>query len=728
MTYQLPEPTSHAQMAFDGVRHTSQYGSGTRDTPLGQVLNAQDAQQLKDALKIETIGDYLDYYPRKWEANGPLVQTLIGVPDGEKIAAVLMVLNSEVKTSRSRRRYLKVTTQMGSGEQVNLSFFNGFKTQQQQLKPGTKILAAGLTSSIGGHRSLDKAEYILTGRRLLRPVKSVYPGKSTAPREWIEELSETILGACAPLPEHLDSQVLARRALPGYDAAIRAMHLPVSEHDAFMAQQRLTYDEAFATQLTIALSRVGAGQKVSRTYPYIRGGLVDAYVQALPYELTDGQKHAGQRIAYALAQGYPMNALVLGDVGSGKTTVAFNALLQVVDNGGQGVMIAPTEVLAEQHYKGMVKDLEPLGVRIALLTGSMKSAATKDVLLGLASGEIDIAVGTHALLSDKVQYANLGLVVVDEQHRFGVAQRNKLRERMPSPHMLVMTATPIPRTISMTVYGDLDVYELKGVPAGRKPVNTVVVPTAKERWVARLWEAMGEQIGAGHQVFIVGALIEEGKKVSPKAKTAYGEVPKTPALTVAQIAQEVQQNLPAARVGIVHGKLDSAEKDAVMSAFAAGQLDVLVSTTVIEVGVNVPNATIMCVWDADRFGMAQLHQLRGRVGRGQFEGLCLLVTNSDEESDAWARLSAVASTTDGFIIAQLDLEQRKEGDLLSESQAGKNKLKLLSLANAAGVIEAAREDAVELVRADPTLRQHPELKAWLGRMIDEEQAKALLKN
>lgn len=731
MTYQLPENRTFAQGALDGVQHTSTYGSGGRDTALTDVLGAQDADQFREALGIATIGDYLDYYPRKWEPNGPLVPSVIGLPDGQPVTVVLTVLTANLRTKQGSRwqKYLILNCCMDSGEELSLTFWNQAKETQELLPVGTRLLASGTLKTYGGRRSLDKADFILSGRRLLRPVKTVYPGKKNAPREWIEECSERILGGCSPLPEHLPEDILLRRQLPSYDASLRAMHLPANVADAHLAQVRLTYDEAFATQLTIALSRVGAHQKVSRTYPYKRELTFDAYVQSLPYELTDGQKHVTRQIAGSLAQGHPMNALLLGDVGSGKTTVAFTSLLQVVDNGGQGVLIAPTEVLAEQHYKGMIRDLEPLGVRVGLLTGSMKTSEKKKILLDLASGEIDVAVGTHALLSDKISYHNLGVVVVDEQHRFGVEQRNKLRERTPSPHMLVMTATPIPRTISMTVYGDLDVYELKGVPAGRKPVKTVVVPTAKEHWVSRLWQVMGEQIAAGHQAFIVGALIEEGKgKAAPKGKTAYGETPKTPALTVAQIAEQVKQNLPSARVGIVHGKLTSEEKDAVMSAFAAGELDVLVSTTVIEVGVNVPNATIMCVWDADRFGMAQLHQLRGRVGRGKFDGLCLLVTNTEAESDSYSRLEAVASTLDGFVIAQLDLDQRKEGDLLSESQAGKNKLKLLSLANAAGVLETAREDAVELVGRDPALRGQPVLRQWLSRMIDEDQAKALLKN
>lgn len=721
----MPENPQYIQGSLDGVQHTSTYGQGTWQTPLTNVLGAQDAATLSEALGVNTIGDYLNYYPKDWKPNGVYVESVAEVPDGTLVVTPLLVQKTSLKSKKGSdwQKYLSVTCASKAGEQVNITLWDKAKERKAQLPDGTHILAEGVLKSFEGGRALDRCDYITSGRRLLRPVKTIYPGKAVAPREWIEELSEQVLGALGPLPEHLPEWVLSRRSLPSFDASIRALHLPAGVNDAFMAQERLTYDEAFATQLTIALSKSGAQQKVSRSYPYRKGGVFDAYVASLPYQLTDGQRDVALRIAHSMGQSHPMNALLLGDVGSGKTTVAALALAQVVDNGGQGALIAPTEVLAEQHYKGLAADLEPLGARVGLLTGSLKPSEKKALLLKIAAGEIDVLIGTHALLSDKISWYNLGVVVVDEQHRFGVEQRNKLRERTPSPHMLVMTATPIPRTIAMTTYGDLDVYELKGVPAGRKPVKTVVLPTYKPHWVARLWQAMGEQIAAGHQVFIVGALIGATKKGKGKKNPEVVEP-----LTVEQIAQQVQANLPGVSVGVVHGKLTSDEKDALMTAFSAGQIQVLVSTTVIEVGVNVPNATIMCVWDADRFGMAQLHQLRGRVGRGKFEGLCLLVTNMDAESDSYRRLEAVASTTDGFVIAQLDLESRKEGDLLSTSQAGKNKLKLLSLENARNVVLAAREDAVELVGSDPALRRHPQLKEWLKRMIDDDQAQALLKN
>lgn len=725
MTYQPAASTQYVQGSLDGVQHTSTYGQGTWNTALADVLGAQDAATLSEALGVNTIGDYLNYYPKDWKPNGVYVESVAEVPDGTLVVTPLLVQKTSLKSKNGSawQKYLSVTCVSKAGEQVNITLWDKAKERQAQLPAGTRILAGGVLKSFGGGRALDRCDYITSGRRLLRPVKTIYPGKAVAPREWIEELSEQVLGALGPLPEHLPEWVLSRRSLPSFDASMRALHLPAGVDDAFMAQERLTYDEAFATQLTIALSKAGAQQKVSRSYPYRKGGVFDTYVSSLPYELTDGQRNVSLQIAHSMGQSHPMNALLLGDVGSGKTTVAALALAQVVDNGGQGALIAPTEVLAEQHYKGLSADLEPLGARVGLLTGSLKPSEKKALLLKIAAGELDVLIGTHALLSDKISWHNLGVVVVDEQHRFGVEQRNKLRERTPSPHMLVMTATPIPRTIAMTTYGDLDVYELKGVPAGRKPVKTVVLPTYKPHWVARLWQAMGEQIAAGHQVFIVGALIESTKKGKGKKNPELVEP-----LTVEQIAQQVQANLPGVSVGVVHGKLTSDEKDALMTAFSAGQIQVLVSTTVIEVGVNVPNATIMCVWDADRFGMAQLHQLRGRVGRGQFEGLCLLVTNMEAESDSYQRLEAVASTTDGFVIAQLDLESRKEGDLLSTSQAGKNKLKLLSLENAKNVVLAAREDAVAVVNSDPALRRHPQLKEWLGRMIDDEQAQALLKN
>lgn len=718
------------QLSLDGVNHTSTYGTSTPGTALADVLGAADAERFKK-IGLNTIGDYLGYYPRKWEPNGTYTESIWDVPDGVQVVLPLVVERTVLKPKKGShwQKLLNVACTTPVGEQVSFTVWNQPAQAAEKLPEGTNLLASGVLKTFGGGgvRSLDRVEYALGGRRLLRPVRSIYPGKAVAPREWIEELSEAILGALAPLPEHLPENILSRRSLPTYDAAIRALHLPASVDDAYMAQERLTYDEALATQLTIALSKVGASQKVSRSYPYRAGGFFDAYVAALPYELTGGQKETIRQIAHSMGQTHPMNALLLGDVGSGKTTVAALALLLAVDSGGQGALIAPTEVLAEQHYKGLAAELEPLGVKVGLVTGSVKGAGQKELLTKIATGELDVLIGTHSLLSEKIIWHNLGVAVVDEQHRFGVEQRNKLRDRTPSPHMLVMTATPIPRTIAMTTYGDLDVYELKGVPAGRKPVVTHVVPTSKPAWVGRTWQVMGEHIANGRQIFIVGALIEKtgkGRRKKPKA----GEPEPVDPLTVEQIAALAAQNLPAARIGVVHGKLTSEEKDQVMTAFAAGHLDILVSTTVIEVGVNVPNSTIMCVWDADRFGMAQLHQLRGRVGRGQHEGLCLLVTNMGEDTDSYQRLEAVASTTNGFKIAQLDLEARKEGDLLSTSQAGRNKLKLLSLENATNMVAMAREDAVEVAAGDPALRRNPALKDWLASMISSEQAQALLKN
>ena len=726
----------HQEPALVPVRHISATGSLSVDTPLAQVLPAEDAQVFSQVLKLGTIEDFINYYPRRWEPRGTPVFTLSNLYDGQLVTVWMNVTHCNLRPMPSRPRQ-KIFTIKGISdmqETFSATFFAGAWAMQKEIHPGDRILLSGqvryrVSFSGPAHISIEKPEWERQAELLDRPMRTVYPARRDAPADWIEVRNKKILAALEPLPEHLPQWILQRHQYPDYDTAIRALHLPETTHDCDRAVERLTYDEAFATQLAIAVAKGGANQRVARAFPHIPGGLVDQFVTGLPYRLTDGQRDVAQKIMGAVSGNNPLNALVVGDVGSGKTNVAVIPLLQAADNGGQGILIAPTEVLAEQHFNGLSKDFKNLDVRMELMTGSMKTSERKALAMRILNGEVDIVIGTHALLSDKLAFKNLGVVVVDEQHRFGVEQRNKLRSLVPAPHSVTMTATPIPRTMAMTQYGDTEVFTLKGVPAGRKPVQSFVVPTYKPEWVKRIWAVMDEQIRQGRQAFVVGALIEHSKAKKPKKeKNDYGETEAVPALTVYEIAEVIRANLPHVRVGVMHGKLESEEKNAVMASFASGDLDVLVSTTVIEVGVNVPNASIMCIWDADRFGMAQLHQLRGRVGRGAYEGLCLLVTNADEEAKSTERLAQVASTMDGFEIAELDLQARREGNLLSTSQAGKNGLKLLDLSNAERVLTVAREDAMKVVAADPVLRQNPLLKKWLRSMISEDQAKSLLKN
>src|SRR5690606_28379388 len=482
-------------------------------------------------------------------------------------------------------------------------------------------------------------------------------------------------------------------------------------------------------------------------------GLLARFDAALPYQLTDGQRRVGEQIAAELARPHPMHRLLQGEVGSGKTLCALRAALQVVDAGGQAALLAPTEVLAAQHHRSLLDLLGPLGragelgaaetaTRVTLLTGSLGAAARRRALAEAADGTAGIVVGTHALLHSGVDFRDLGLVVVDEQHRFGVEQRDALRAKADKPpHVLVMTATPIPRTVAMTVYGDLEVSTLSQLPRGRSPIASHVVPAVeKPAYLERAWQRLREEVAKGHQAYVVcprigdeppGAEEADGDPGSGElgGPPGSGESGKRPPLAVLDVAPALAEGkLKGLRVGVLHGRLPAEEKDAVMRAFAAGDLDVLVATTVIEVGVDVPNATMMIVLDADRFGVSQLHQLRGRVGRGSAPGLCLLVTEAPEGTPARERLAAVASTVDGFRLAELDLEQRREGDVLGAAQSGRRShLRLLSLLRDADLIREARVEALELVAADPELERHPALAASVAALVDEERAEYLEK-
>jgi ATP-dependent DNA helicase RecG len=476
----------------------------------------------------------------------------------------------------------------------------------------------------------------------------------------------------------------------------------------------------------------------------------------LPFTLTAGQLEVGEALTRDLAGEHPMNRLVQGDVGAGKTIVALRAMLQAVDAGRQAAMLAPTEVLAGQHARTLRELLGPLAkagelggadqaTQVTLLTGSLGAKARKQALLDTVSGAAGIVVGTHALIQDRVEFADLGLLVVDEQHRFGVEQRDALRGRdgERTPHLLVMTATPIPRTVAMTVYGDLEISALRELPGGRSPIATTVVPVGeKPAWLERAWGRLREEVAAGHQAFVVCPRIGEGANGGgPSAGEDFdgdldaddpegpdgGE--RRPPLAVLDIAPMLAEGpLAGLRVGVLHGRLHSDDKDAVMRAFSAGELDVLVATTVIEVGVDVPNATAMVIMDADRFGLSQLHQLRGRVGRGAAPGVCLLVTEAPPGTTARERLDAVASTTDGFELARRDLELRREGDVLGASQSGRRSgLRLLSLLRDEQTISDARDHAQRLVDDDPALVRSPGLAAMVADIVDDERAEYLEK-
>jgi ATP-dependent DNA helicase RecG len=544
------------------------------------------------------------------------------------------------------------------------------------------------------------------------------------------------------------AEVRARRGLLDLDTALRGVHQPADRAAWWAAKQRLKWDEAFSLQLVLAQRRRSAAVNPALPRPRVTGGLLDSFDAALPFELTAGQREVGDTLTEELSGEHPMHRLLQGEVGSGKTIVALRAMLQAVDAGAQAALLAPTEVLAGQHARTIEAMLGPLAqagrlggadvaTRVVLLTGSLPAAARKAALLDVASGAAGIVVGTHALIQEHVQFAELGLVVVDEQHRFGVEQRDALRYKsVAPPHLLVMTATPIPRTVAMTVFGDLETSTLTELPAGRSPIATSVVPVAeKPAWLDRGWQRVREEVAAGRQAYVVCPRIgaDMADFEADMSDVDLDDLPedegtgRRPPVAVTDVLAKLAEGpLHGLRLAPLHGRLTPDDKDRTMTEFAAGRIDVLVATTVIEVGVDVPNATVMVVLDADRFGVSQLHQLRGRIGRGGHPGLCLLVTDVPEAAPARERLDAVASTTDGFELARLDVEQRREGDVLGVAQSGRrSQLKLLSLLRDEDVIVAARAEAGDLVAADPDLTAHPGLAAQVADLVADEQARYL---
>ena len=654
------------------------------------------------------------------------------------------------------------------GSQMKLSFFNAW-TAAREIREGETMMFSGRVGIYRGEYTLTNPHYALLSKdasgadvtdAATAPVP-VYRAPVKLPTDRISGYMAQLLEK-VPLKELEDPvpyTIRRARKVPSLEWTYRALHTPDSEDTWRAAQAQMRYREAFVLQSALARLHSVRAAHLTQPRPAVEGGLADQLLQVLPYELTEGQQKVGAEIAADLSSESPMNRLLQGDVGSGKTVVALRAMLQVADAGGQAAMLAPTEVLAEQHLRSVLDILgdmaapeDPDGsaggipegtVRVRLLTASMGTRAKRKVLQELADGTAQIVIGTHALLSDDVRFNDLGLVVVDEQHRFGVEQRDGLRGPDGAlPHRLVMTATPIPRTVAMTVFGDLDVSVLDTLPAGRQKISTHVVPLAeKPAWASRLWQRAREEIDAGHQVYVVvpkigddGDGLEEGAAFFgasiPTAAGAPGlggrasSDGKVQLTSVASMHAylSAEDSLVGVRIGTLHGRMDPAEKTAVMTAFERGEIDLLISTTVIEVGVNVPNATLMIIMDADRFGISGLHQLRGRVGRGGYAGTCLLVTRQEEGGVSRERLDAVASTTDGFELSRIDLAQRREGDILGAAQSGsKSTLRFLRALADADIIERAREDARSVVEKDPTLAKHPSLARTIDRALDADR-------
>ena len=541
-----------------------------------------------------------------------------------------------------------------------------------------------------------------------------------------------VLDVLDPIPEMLPAHFVREHNLISEDRALRDIHMAESATDRERAQQRLTYDEALGLQWALAARRNSQLGASGPEAPRMDGGLLAAFMERLPFELTAGQREVLETLGAELATTRPMNRMLQGEVGSGKTIVSVLAMLQMVDAGYQCALLAPTEVLAAQHARSVRDVLGPLAMagqlggvenatRVALLTGSMSAPQKKRVREEVASGEAGIVIGTHALLQDAVDFQNLGMVVVDEQHRFGVEQRDRLRAKAPeglTPHLLVMTATPIPRTVALTVYGDLETSTLRELPRGRQPIATNAIFISEKRsWLDRAWARITEEVHAGRQAYVVASRIDESDK-------ADGKDAGPPATTVVELLEHLRHGpLSGLRLGLMHGRLPADEKDAVMAAFRAGEVDVLVCTTVIEVGVDVPNATVMFVMDADRFGISQLHQLRGRIGRGEHASLCLLATRLPEGSKAGERLKAVAGTLDGFELADLDLKERREGDVLGYSQSGRPiTLRFLSLFDHREIIETARDFCQARYQNEPA---DPGLALLAAEFTDTERVEYL---
>ncbi|MET4077266.1 ATP-dependent DNA helicase RecG [Janibacter sp. UYMM211] len=731
----------------------------TEDTRLKGLVGSA-ASKLEKHRGIVTVGDLLDFAPRRYRTT---VADLGAPAVGDYLVAVATVESATTRSMKSRRGKMLEAVITDGRSRMDVTFFSAYG-HEKELQVGRTLLFAGRVGEYRGRRQLAHPAYssiealhalgdLAVDEGGLIPIYRHVPGVqswgvSAAVRVVLQHLDEVV--------DAVPDEVRERRDLLGRLEALTALHAPHTLDDVERARHRLRFEEAFVLQCLLGMRRAERAAEVTRARRP-DGRLLATFDERLPFELTAGQREVGETVLADLAADTPMHRLLQGEVGSGKTVVALRAMLAAVDSGGQAALLAPTEVLAVQHertIRAMLGDLAEAGMlggaedatRVQLLTGSMSTQARREALIHIATGAAGIVVGTHALLEDVVTFDDLALVVVDEQHRFGVEQRDALRAKGEHPpHLLVMTATPIPRTVAMTVFGDMATSTLRELPRGRQPVTTHVVPAGNPRWVQRVWERIAEEVAAGRQAFVVCPRIggdddvEEGVDLLSEGPVgddeADGErVPDDDAprpLADVSGTLELLAQVPAlagVSTAALHGRMRPEEKDAVMSAYAAGEIDVLVATTVIEVGVDVPNASTMVVLDADRFGISQLHQLRGRIGRGGHPGVCLLVTGSDAES-AQERLQALASTSDGFELARVDLAQRREGDVLGTAQSGvRSQLRHLSLLRDEDLIEAAREDVEVVLAADPDLSAHPELAAAVARWADEERTAYLEKS
>ncbi|MGX5656365.1 ATP-dependent DNA helicase RecG [Geodermatophilus nigrescens] len=727
----------------------------TLETDLSRVLGAKTAKAMAESLDLRTVRDLLRHYPRRYARRGEIAR-LDDLQVGDRVTVLAQVRKVTSRRMRNRPGTLtEVTVGDGAG-QMQLVFFN---RKFGKLEEGSWGLFAGTVGEYRNSKQFAHPDFhLITGdddEDWARALIPIYPASKDVSSWVIQKSVKLLLDATGgfgfvedPLPEDLRS----RHGLLSLAAALLDVHRPTSAEDVERAQDRLKWDEALTLQLVLAARRRAAALEPGTARPRRSGGLLDAVDAALPFSLTEGQREVGEELAAELSRDQPMHRLLQGEVGSGKTVVALRAMAQVVDAGGQAALLAPTEVLAAQHARSISAMLGPLarageldgdpaGTRVVLLTGSLKAAPRRAARAAVADGSAGIVVGTHALLQQGVEFADLGLVVVDEQHRFGVEQRDALRAKGERPpHVLVMTATPIPRTVAMTVYGDLETSVLRQLPSGRGGVASSVVPVAdKPTWLDRAWERLREEVAAGRQAYVVCPRIGDDETGDDETDApddadgapgdAKGGDDRRPPLAVLDVARALDEGaLAGLRLAVLHGRMTPEAKEATMRAFAAREVDVLVATTVVEVGVDVPNATVMVVMDADRFGVSQLHQLRGRVARGKHRGLCLLVTEARETTSTGQRLAAVAGTSDGFELARLDLETRREGDVLGAAQSGRRSgIRMLSLLEDEELIAAARTEATALLATDRGLADHPGLAMEVAALATDERAEYLEK-
>ncbi|GAB3621471.1 ATP-dependent DNA helicase RecG [Glutamicibacter endophyticus] len=715
---------------------------------LDAVLGTRNARELEKAFGYQTVADLLGHFPRRYVDVGELTK-ISDLPLGEHVTIVARVVNVSQRQMHSRRGFIVEVTVSDelsyAGDELRMTFFNGYQARND-LRPDTVAMFSGKVGWYQDHLQLSQPDYAILEDpedAEPRPIP-IYPATAKMPSKKIRDFVQLLFERLdeSDVPEPLPAELLISHGYPRRFTAFRDRHMPRELPQAYRARQRFAFEEAFLLQLSLAeRSRLLSTQPATARRP-VRGELASKFDQRLPFTLTDDQRRVGEEISADLSSNRPMHRLLQGEVGSGKTLVALRAILQVIDAGGQAALLAPTEVLAAQHFETIRRMLGPLadpglfgegeGTGVALLTGSAKTAQRREALLGIASGQTGLIIGTHALLSEHVNFADLGLVVIDEQHRFGVEQRDALRAKngQATPHTLVMTATPIPRTVAMTVFGDLEVSTIRQLPGGRAPIRTHIVPMQLPAYRDRLFSLVREEVTKGHQVYVVCPRISE----TNGEQAALVELPETSAgepMSVESMyaLMTSMEQFTGVTIDVLHSQLGGTDKQEVMDEFAAGDIDVLISTTVIEVGVDVHNATLMVIMDAERFGISQLHQLRGRVGRGGLPGTCLLTTWLDADHPSVTRLRAIESTVDGFELAEADLAERREGNILGVQQSGsQSALRELSVLKDRELIERARADVGILAGDRRWPQRYPLLRVAVDTWLDEAIRAYLDKN